>query len=100
LTLNGASNPDGQWIFQIASGFAIASGAEVLLENGAQACNAYFLMGTGATIGASTKLQGNFLAVRSITVGAGTSNQGTLASLNEAVSLNDNALNAITSCTL
>jgi hypothetical protein len=100
LTLNGASNKNGQWVFEIVSTLTTAVGAEVLLENGAQACNAYFLIGSSATLGASGKLQGNFIAYTSITVGAGTSNKGTLAALNAAVNLDDNALNAITSCTL
>jgi hypothetical protein len=99
LTLNGASNPNGQWIFQTVSTLTTAVGAEVLLENGAQGCNAYFLIGSSATIGSSSKLQGNYISYTSITVGCGTTIHGTLCALNGAINLCDDTITAITSCT-
>ncbi|RDL41306.1 Uncharacterized protein BP5553_01285 [Venustampulla echinocandica] len=98
LTLNGATNPTGQFIFQIATTFATSANASVILQNGAQACNVYFQVGSSATILAATKLQGNVLAYTSISVAEAASNRGTLCALNGAVTLIDNALTALTTC--
>ncbi|MCJ1359768.1 MAG: hypothetical protein MMC33_009770 [Icmadophila ericetorum] len=96
LTLNGASDPNGQWIFQITTTFKTAVGAGVILINGAQAGNVYFQVGTSATIAGATSLMGNVLAYTSVAVAGGASNNGTLCALNGAVTLIDNALTAVT----
>jgi len=98
LTLDGTSNSKGQWIFQIASTLTTAASSSVVLTHGAQACNVYFIVGSSATIGASTKLNGNVLAYTSISAGAAASNTGTLCALNGAVTLIDNALTSHSTC--
>jgi hypothetical protein len=98
--LNGATNSNGQWVFIIGTTFTTSANAVVEIENGAQACNAYFLIGSSATIAANNILLGNYVAYTAITVAAGTSNQGTMAALNAAITLSDNSLTALTSCTL
>ncbi len=99
LTLDGASDPTGQWIFQIATTFSTSVGSKVLLINGAQAGNVYFQVGSSATVSGATLLQGNLLAYTSIAVGAGASNNGTLCALNGGVTLIDDALVAATTTT-
>ena len=99
LTLDGASNNLGQFVFQIATTFQTAIGSKVLLINGAQAGNVYFQVGTSATIGGATMLQGNVLASASIAVGAGAANNGTFCALNGAVTLINDALTAQTKTT-
>jgi hypothetical protein len=99
LTLNGATNVDGQWIFIITTTLTTYANAVVKVENGAQACNAYFDIGSSATIGGNNTLLGNYIAYTSISVASTTSNHGTLAALNGAITLIDDALTAITSCT-
>ncbi|KAE9370016.1 hypothetical protein N431DRAFT_441901 [Stipitochalara longipes BDJ] len=78
VTLNGASNSNGQWIFQISSTFITAASSSVVLTNGAKACNVYFIVGSSATLGASTKLIGNVLAYTSISVDSAASNKVSL----------------------
>jgi hypothetical protein len=99
LTLNGASNPDGQWIFQIRTTLGTSVGSKIVMENGGQACNVYFQIGSSATIAAGSLLQGNFLAYTSIAVGSAASNNGTLCALNGAITLIDDALKALPTCT-
>jgi hypothetical protein len=99
LTLNGASNPNGQWIFQIKTTFGTSTGSKIVLENGAQACNVYFAVGSSASIGAGSILQGNILAYTSISVLKGASDKGTLCALNGAVTLIDDAITAEPTCT-
>jgi len=67
---------------------------------GGQPCNVYFIVGSSATIGAGSQLQGNILAYTSIAVKSGASDKGTLCALNGAVTLIDDALTAQPTCTL
>jgi hypothetical protein len=98
LTLDGSTNNDGQFIFQITTTFATSANSAVVLINGAQACNVYFIVGTSSTIAGGTALQGNVLAYTSIAVSSEASNKGTLCALNGAVTLIDNALTAQPTC--
>lgn len=98
LTLDGSSNAKGQFIFLIETTFGSAAGAQVKLVNGAQACNVYFIVGSSATVGAASALQGNLIAYTSISVENGASNKGIFAALNGAVTLIDNALTAQPTC--
>lgn len=77
LILNGASNPNGQWVFLIKGTLSSAAGASVQLVNAAQACNVYFVVEQSAGLGDSNRWQGNVIAVDTIKVGKGTSNYGT-----------------------
>lgn len=77
LTLNGASNPNGQWVFLIKGNLSTAVNAFVQLVNGAQACNVYFVVNQSAGIGDTNRFQGNVIAVDTIKVGKNTSNYGT-----------------------
>jgi hypothetical protein len=100
LTINGTGNANGQFVFQIGTTFTTsATTAKVVLIGGAQACNVYFIVGSSATIGPNSQLQGNILAYTSISVQSGASNKGTFGALNGAVTLIDNALTSQTSCT-
>jgi len=99
LTLNGATNVKGQFVFQIQTTFKTTTAlAKVVLINGAQACNIYFNVGSSATIYGGSQLQGNILAYTSIAASSGASNQGTWGALNGAVTLIDNALTAQPTC--
>jgi acyl-[acyl carrier protein]--UDP-N-acetylglucosamine O-acyltransferase len=69
-----------------------------VLIGGAQACNVYFIVGSSATIGAGSQMQGNILAYTSIAVDSAASNEGTFCALNGAITLIDNALTAQTTC--
>jgi len=99
LTLNGTGNPNGQFIFQIPTTFSSAAGSQVLLVGGAQACNVYFVLGTEATIGAASSIQGNVLAGTLIAASEGASGVGTWCSRDAAVTLINNKLTAQTVCT-
>jgi len=65
LTLNGPA--DGVWVFQIGSSLTTASGS-VILTGGAQAKNVWFQLGASATIGNGYQMQGNLVALTTITL--------------------------------
>ena len=97
LTLNGA----GVYIFQAPQAIAGALstvGGSVVLENGAQACNVFWVTSAGgATIGSGTTFVGTIMAYSSITLGSGSSLQGAaLASVGD-VTMNNNNI-AVTPC--
>ena len=69
LVLDGQNNPDAIFIFQTASTLITAGIGNVSLINGAQACNIFWQIGSSATLGAGSTLQGNVLANASISLG-------------------------------
>jgi hypothetical protein len=85
LTLNGA----GLYIFQIGSTLTTAMGAAVVTENGAQASNIFWQVGSSATLGSGTIFIGNILAYASITNDSSGTVDGRLLALNGAVTLAD-----------
>ena len=99
LTVDGATNHHGQWIFQITTTFGTSVGSKVVLKNGAQACNIYFKVGSSATIAGGSTLLGNVLAYTSIAVGSGATINGTLCALNGAITLIDDKITAQPLCT-
>ena len=65
----GASNPT--FIFQIGSTLTTGAGARVALKDGADGCAVFWAVGSSATIGTGTSLQGNLMADVSITMTTG-----------------------------
>jgi hypothetical protein len=92
VTLNGGGNPDAVFIFQAGSTLTTASGSVVVLENGAQACNVFWQVGSSATLGTGTSFSGTILALASVTADTGASVQGRLLAQTGAVTLNDNTV--------
>jgi hypothetical protein len=93
LTLNGP----GLYVFQ-ATSLTTASGpgaAIVALTNGATACDVWWQIGSSAAIGTFTAMQGNILALTSITIGTSATLQGRALARNGTVTL---ASNAVTAC--
>jgi hypothetical protein len=60
LTLDAKGNANASWVFQVGSSFTTT--ANVLLANGAQAKNVYWVSTASATIGAGTIFNGNIIA--------------------------------------
>jgi hypothetical protein len=90
LTLDGA----GVYIFQMASSLTTASGSAVALSNGASACGVWWQVTSSATIGTSTAMVGNILALESITLNTNASLSGRALARNALVSLDSNSVTA------
>ncbi|OGB20615.1 MAG: hypothetical protein A3I66_22885 [Burkholderiales bacterium RIFCSPLOWO2_02_FULL_57_36] len=78
LTLDAQGNPDASFIFQSSSTVGAATGARILLINGAKASNVWWQVGTSATLGTNSTWQGNILASADITMVTGASSCGRL----------------------
>jgi hypothetical protein len=69
LTLNGGGNANAVWVFQIGS--SLTTTANVMLTNGAQAKNVFWVPTQDATIGVGTIFNGNIIAGRDTTTQTG-----------------------------
>ena len=96
VTLDAQGNPNAVFIFQAASTLITASASNVVLINGAQASNVFWVVGSSATLGANSTLQGSILALTSITVTTGTTLNGRALARNGAVTLDTNTITALT----
>lgn len=92
VTLNGQGDPNAVFIFEAASTLTTASGSTVTLANSTQACNVFWRIGSSATLGTSTKFQGNILALTSITMTTGATLVGSAMARNGAVTLDTNVI--------
>lgn len=99
LTLTGNGDASSQFIFQIGSTLTTASASSVVLAKSAEGCNVFWQVGSSATLGTTTEFKGNILASASVTANSGVAVRGGLYALSAAVTLIDDAITALTSCT-
>ena len=66
--LDAEGDPDAMFIFQVGSTLTTSAGSKIVLLNGAQPKNIFWIMGTALTMGADSTLVGNVLAGSSITM--------------------------------
>jgi hypothetical protein len=92
LTLNGQGNPNSVFIFQVGSGLTTASSSQVVLQNGAQAANIFWQVGSSATLGTYSVFNGTILAQASITVTTGAALNGRALARTGAVTLDSNSV--------
>jgi len=71
LTLDAQGNANAVFIFQIASTLTTASGAKIVLANGAQAANVFCAVGSSATLDTHSVFKGTIMAYASITITTG-----------------------------
>ena len=68
LTFDAGGNPDAVFIINIGSGLTIGNGTRVDLIGGAQGGNVFYRVGSSATIGTSADMEGQIVALTSITM--------------------------------
>ena len=98
LVLNGQGDVNATFVFQASSDLVTASNSVVVLENGAQACNVFWVVGSSATLSSSSTFVGTLMALTSTSVNAGATIQGRLLARNGAVTLDSDTIVAPTSC--
>jgi hypothetical protein len=69
IILDGAGDPNAVFVFQ--AGSSLTTAGNVVLQNGAQAKNVYWLVGSSATVGTANLWKGNIIAMTSITLNTG-----------------------------
>jgi len=83
--------------FQVGSALTTGTGAAVVMAGSGQPCNVFWRVGSSATIGTGTALQGNLLASASIALVSGSSVVGRALAVNAAVTLDHNTV-TLASC--
>jgi cell division septation protein DedD len=99
LTLDAAGNPNSVFVFQAGSSLTTASGSQVALINGAQACNVFWQVGSSATLGTGSAFRGTVMALTSITLTTGATVDGRVLARNGAVTLDTNTITRSTCST-
>jgi hypothetical protein len=69
VTLDGGGDLDSKFLFQAVTTLTTAADTKFILQNGAQAQNVIWALGTAATLGESSILEGSLLAGTAITFG-------------------------------
>ena len=98
VTLDGEGNPNAVWVFQADSELNINSNSNVVLTNGANACNVFWKVGSSATIDTSADFVGTVLADQAIFVRTGASIEGRLLARIAEVTLQTNDITVPTGC--
>lgn len=92
LVLDAGGNPLAVWVFQIGSTLTTASDSSVTVINGGKVLNAFWQVGSSATLGTRTWFIGNILADASISMNTGASLVGRALALNGAVTMDTNGV--------
>src|SRR5581483_4410072 len=95
LTLNGQNDPNSVWIFQSASTLTTASRSSVVLTNGAQACHVFWQIGSSATLGTGSTLEGTVMALTDITLTHVVTVHGRVLARNGAVTMDSNVVDNV-----
>lgn len=96
LTLDAQGNPNAVFIFKTASTLITAGSSNIVLANGAQACNVFWQVGSSATLGTNSTFKGNILALTSATLTTGANVEGRVLARNGAVTLDTNTITKAT----
>lgn len=94
LTLDASGDPDGVFIFQMATTLVTFSGSNVSLIGSASPCNVYWQVGSSATLGTGSNFSGNILALMSIQVQSNAVVEGRTLARNASVTLDDATIDA------
>ncbi|MFZ0698652.1 MAG: ice-binding family protein [Thermoplasmata archaeon] len=92
LTLSGGGNPNAVFVFQVASALTTTSGRMVILTGGAQAGNVFWQIGSSATLGTTSVMQGTVMAQDSISMLTGSTLNGRALVRTGEVSLADSTI--------
>ena len=88
LTLNAQGNPNAVFIFQIEGAFSSAAGAQVLLTNGAVACNVFWKIEGLVDLATNTVMKGTIVANNAaIILNTGVSLEGRALSTTGAITV-------------
>lgn len=89
LRLDANGDTTAIWVFTASSTLITGGASEIILENGASACNVFWLVGSSATFGTSSDFVGTVMAQQTISDEGSSVVIGRLLANNAAVTLID-----------
>jgi len=94
LTLDGQGNPNAVFVIKLAGAFSTATNSNIALINGASSGNVYFQVNGAVNLGTGSTFRGTIVANGAISLLTGAALQGRGLSINGAINLNANTVNA------
>jgi len=85
LTFNALGNPNAVFVIKTGTTLVTPSAASVVLINGAQASNIYWIVGSSTTLGSASSIAGTIISGVSTSVGTTASVNGRLLAISGAV---------------
>jgi len=92
LTLDAKGDANAKWVFKIVSTLITGTNTKVVMINGGDPLNVYWIVGSSATMKAGTEMVGNILAYASISFGKYVSLRGRALARTAAVSMLSNTI--------
>ncbi len=96
LTLDAAGDPNAVFIFKAGTTLTTAGASNIVLINGAQACNVFWQVDSSATLGVNSTFKGNILALTSVTLTTGANVEGSIFASVGAVTIDSNTITKAT----
>jgi hypothetical protein len=88
ITLNAQGVNDAIFVFQIGGAFAVTAGANIVLINGANAFNVYFIVDGALSFGANCNIGGTFICLAgAIAIGSNCNFSGRLNTISGEITL-------------
>jgi hypothetical protein len=97
--LDAGGDPNAFFIIRGNLSLTVANAAEVVLQNGAQACGVFWRIKSSVTIGTTAKVVGTVIAGTAITMGSGATLNGRALAQTAGVQLDANTITTPASCT-
>jgi hypothetical protein len=98
LRLDADGDTTAIWVFTASSTLITGGASEIILEDGASACNVFWLVGSSATFGTSTDFVGTVMAQETISDEGSSVVNGRLLANTAAVTLIDTEVTVPTDC--
>ncbi len=95
LTLDAGNDPNAIFVIQAGSSLITATSSNVVLVNGATSSQIFWVVGSSATLGTSSHLEGTILALTSISLTTGATINGSLLARNGSVTLDSNTVGTL-----
>ena len=99
ITLNGGGNPNAEFVFRSGGAFSTGAGFNLVLTNGASACNVYWIAEGAIALAAGTSIQGTLIANNgAVTVASLSTINGSLFSTTGAIGLDATTISVLSGC--
>lgn len=95
LTLDAGNDPNAIFVIQAGSSLITAASSNVVLINGATSSQIFWVVGSSATLGTTSHLEGTILALESISLTTGATINGSLLARNGSVTLDSNTVGTL-----
>jgi hypothetical protein len=90
ITLDAGGDPDAVFIFKFGGAYTVGASSNVILSNGAQPCNVFWISGGAISIGALTQMKGTLISSPgAITMATGGTLEGRLLSTTGAIAISN-----------